>query len=114
MLHARQDYNRRIQDSENLIPDGEPVFLLRGQDVHAVDILERYVTLVKREGADHDKTIVSNCLGHIAAIKKWQEENGSKNPDMCTSDSVYTENGKLAEKPVEEATDAPPTAEATG
>jgi len=32
MLHAREDYNHRIQDSENKIPDDEPVFLIRGQD----------------------------------------------------------------------------------
>lgn len=30
MLHAREDYNR-FQDPEGLIPDDEPVFLLRGQ-----------------------------------------------------------------------------------
>lgn len=32
MIHARKDYNERIQDSANLIPDDEPVFLIRGQD----------------------------------------------------------------------------------
>lgn len=32
MFHCRKDYNRRIQDSENLIPADEPVFLLRGQE----------------------------------------------------------------------------------
>jgi len=31
MIHARTDYDR-IQDPAKLIPDDEPVFLLRGQD----------------------------------------------------------------------------------
>lgn len=31
MKHARKDYNR-IQDPAGLIPDNEPVFLVRGQD----------------------------------------------------------------------------------
>ena len=32
MIHARKDYNERIQDAENKIPADEPVFLIRGQD----------------------------------------------------------------------------------
>jgi len=38
MKHARQDYNR-IQDSEGLIPEDEPVFLLRGQDTVAPGVV---------------------------------------------------------------------------
>jgi len=32
MIHARKDYTERIQDSANLIPADEPVFLIRAQD----------------------------------------------------------------------------------
>lgn len=32
MIHARKDYNERMQDSANLIPADEPVFLIRAQD----------------------------------------------------------------------------------
>jgi hypothetical protein len=32
LKHGRQDYNR-IQDPAGLIPEDEPVFLVRGQDV---------------------------------------------------------------------------------
>jgi hypothetical protein len=45
MRHARDDYNR-IQDPAGLIPDGEPVFLLRGQDVHASSALRFYAVLI--------------------------------------------------------------------
>ena len=41
MRHARPDYNR-FQDPENLIPQDEPVLLLRGQDKLAPKTL-RYV-----------------------------------------------------------------------
>jgi hypothetical protein len=34
MLHARKDY-MRIQDPAGLIPEDEPVFLLRAQDISA-------------------------------------------------------------------------------
>lgn len=32
MIHARKDYDDRIQDAACIIPDQEPVFLIRGQD----------------------------------------------------------------------------------
>lgn len=34
MLHAREDY-QHIQDPKGIIPEDEPVLLLRGQDVFA-------------------------------------------------------------------------------
>jgi len=42
MKHAREDYNR-IQDPDEKIPDNEPVFLLRGQDVLAPNLLREVV-----------------------------------------------------------------------
>ncbi|KKL64489.1 hypothetical protein LCGC14_2164550 [marine sediment metagenome] len=42
MLYARKDYNKQIQDSENIIPDDEPVFLLRAQDINALMALNEY------------------------------------------------------------------------
>lgn len=39
MKHARPDYNR-IQDPAGLIPEDEPVFLLRGQDVLAPSLVK--------------------------------------------------------------------------
>ena len=32
MIHARTDYQTRIQDSDNKIPADEPVFFIRAQD----------------------------------------------------------------------------------
>jgi hypothetical protein len=40
MRHARADYDR-IQDPDGLIPQDEPVFLIRGQD-RAAPAMERW------------------------------------------------------------------------
>lgn len=49
MKHARDDYNR-IQDPAGLIPEDEPVFLLRGQDVLASDAVRYYALRACLEG----------------------------------------------------------------
>lgn len=46
MKHARDDYNR-IQDPANLIPEDEPVFLLRGQDRTAGQIVRLWAAAQK-------------------------------------------------------------------
>ena len=50
MRFTRDDYNRRIVDTEHRIPDDEPVFLLRGQDALAPDTLRFYAKLLKENG----------------------------------------------------------------
>lgn len=45
MKHARADYDR-IQDPAGLIPDDEPVFLLRAQDRFAATLLRMYKMLL--------------------------------------------------------------------
>lgn len=46
MIHARDDYSR-IQDPENKIPEREPVFLLRAQDMTAAAVLRYWIKLNK-------------------------------------------------------------------
>jgi hypothetical protein len=46
MIHARTDYSR-IQDPDGKIPDDEPVFLLRAQDVTAAACLRHWIRLNK-------------------------------------------------------------------
>ena len=88
MLHARNDYNRRIQDSEGKIPDNEPVFMLRAQDIHAPSIVEEYAMNVEAvEG--HDVNIVRNARAHAAQMRVWQATHLSHQPDMENADSVY-------------------------
>lgn len=79
MIHAREDY-MRIQDPENKIPADEPVFLLRGQDVLAPGILMKWATeLIIRGG---DKKMAKMVTDHALKMIEWQEEHGSKLPDL--------------------------------
>lgn len=49
MKHAREDYNRRIIDVDGTIPENEPVFLFRGQDKLAPQVLDFYADLLAEE-----------------------------------------------------------------
>lgn len=49
MKHARQDYNR-IQDPSGQIPDDEPVFLLRGQDICAPVAIQAWADKAEKMG----------------------------------------------------------------
>lgn len=78
MKHAREDYQRRIVDTANLIPADEPVFLLRGQDVHAAATVDFYALLAKTGGAASD--LVSACERHAGAMRAWRFH---KFPDLA-------------------------------
>ncbi len=88
MLHARKDYNRRIQDCDVVIPAQEPVFMLRGQDVHAPLMLDIYAHLVA-QSLEVDLDIVRNTREQAKAMRAWQEEHVCKSPDMKPEDSVF-------------------------
>jgi hypothetical protein len=50
MKHSRPDYDR-IQDPAGLIPEDEPVFILRAQDQVAADTVRVWADLAERHGA---------------------------------------------------------------
>ena len=79
MKHAREDYNR-IQDPANLIPKDEPVFLLRGQDMFASDILRRWATMLANSGGDHK--MWKMVIDHADLMEEWQKTNKVKMPDL--------------------------------
>lgn len=62
MRHTRGDYNRRIQDSAGLIPEDEPVFLLRAQDRVASAAVRHWAKLNKRAGGDSMLTELAEQL----------------------------------------------------
>lgn len=80
MLHARKDYQERIQDSANLIPEDEPVFLIRAQDVTAIAVLLYWIGEAEEHGAADN--IVNAATEHVGRIVEWQREHGMKIPDM--------------------------------
>lgn len=79
MKHARPDYDR-IQDPAGKIPDGEPVFLIRGQDLAAPAALRAYAMLAHENGASLD--LINCVLEHVRRMEKWQREIARKTPDL--------------------------------
>jgi len=79
MKHAREDYNR-IQDSAGLIPADEPVFLLRGQDILAPDLLRLWATRLLSHGGDPQ--MASIVSSHADAMEVWQRDHKKKLPDL--------------------------------
>ena len=81
MRHARSDYDR-IQDPAGLIPDDEPVFLLRGKDGAAPAAVRAWAHAAEAMGAS--RHMVAKALEHAAAMEQYQREHSSDVPDMPT------------------------------
>lgn len=79
MKHAREDYNR-IQDPSGLIPDNEPVFLIRGKDVCGPAALEVWCKEAKKY--DVDEEMIEKVENWAQAMRIWQTEHERKVPDM--------------------------------
>jgi hypothetical protein len=76
--HAREDYNR-IQDPAGVIPNDEPVFLLRGQDMLAPKILDAYACAAFLAGCFD---IAQRVRAQANAMRDWQEAGDRKLPDL--------------------------------
>lgn len=61
MKHGRSDYDARIQDAAKIIPDDEPVFLLRAQDKLACRAVSFYADMLQQFGGDPE---------HVKRIKE--------------------------------------------
>lgn len=79
MKHAREDYDRRIQDAEGLIPQDEPVFLLRAQDAISVLTVRFWAETAAAMGVS--PVIVEQVRQHIRRFEDWRLLNGVKLPD---------------------------------
>lgn len=78
MKFTRDDYNKRIIDTAGKIPDDEPVFLLRAQDVHAPSTLRFYAKLLEEDG----NTDMANELRvHARQMVIWQKSVRVHKPD---------------------------------
>jgi hypothetical protein len=81
MKHARPDYDR-FQDPAGLIPEDEPVFLIRGQDRAAPAAMRAWIDEAAAQGASAD--IIDRVEGHLQAVIDWQDNDPgvSKVPDL--------------------------------
>jgi hypothetical protein len=74
MKHARGDYNRRIQDSENKIPEDEPVFLIRGQDHIGHAAVRAWAHLHRLNGGSD--IVYLSAMRHADLMEGWANKYG--------------------------------------
>jgi len=79
MKHASSDYDR-IQDPENKIPEDEPVFLLRGQDTFAPELLLRWASKLRLHQGDSN--MARMVEDHAQKMIEWQNKVKVKIPDL--------------------------------
>lgn len=70
MLHARPDYQDRIQDADGLIPDDEPVFILRAQDKTASAVVRFWAAL----NVNGDPIAVQMAQDHADKMDRWPKK----------------------------------------
>lgn len=80
MRHPREDYNERVQDAAAKIPAGEPVYLLRGQDVAAPVAVRAWAKEHLRRGGD--PAFAKSALLHALEMERWQIERVCKLADV--------------------------------
>jgi len=83
MRFGREDYDRRIIDTDNKIPQDEPCFFLRGKDVLAPALLLEWAKQLRLSGGDPN--MASNAEEHAQLMIDWQRKHGGKTPDMYES-----------------------------
>ena len=76
MKHLRKDYNERIQDSANLIPEDEPVFLLRGKDIFTPGLMLDWAKQLRLAGGDPE--LARMVEDGAQEMINWQKANPDK------------------------------------
>jgi len=92
MRHARPDYQGRIVDLQQRIPSGEPVFLLRAQDITAPGLVALWADQLASRGGD--PRLVAMAHEQARRMLMWQRAHGSKLPDL-PADVLETKSGTM-------------------
>lgn len=72
MIHARKDYTDRIQDAAGLIPDDEPCFLIRGQDLVGHAAVRAWAHLHRLNGGSD--TVYALVMRHADRMEAWPKK----------------------------------------
>jgi hypothetical protein len=64
-----------------IIPDDEPVFVLRAKDAAAPDTMRAYARIAEASGAD--PALIALASSWADEMERWQIANGSKAPDLA-------------------------------
>lgn len=86
MKHARSDYDP-IQDPRGVIPEDEPVFLLRGQDRFAPIVVKLWALLAEAAGCS--ELLIAAAEEQAEEMVRWQDQHSSKTPDMDPRYAVF-------------------------
>jgi len=78
MIHLRRDYDR-FQDPEGKIPENEPVFIIRGQDFTAPDVIYYWGKVARAWGASPE--LCHRVAEFSDYVARWQQTYGCKVPD---------------------------------
>ena len=71
MRHARPDY-QRFQDPLGLVPEDEPVFLIRGQDISGAEAVYAWANINDRNGGDPSASHLAR--EHAARMAAWPKK----------------------------------------
>jgi len=122
MLHPREDY-QRIQDPAGLIPENEPVFLMRAQDKVAARTVRNWADVNADTGGDPKLSRMAR--EHADKMDAWPVKKFADLPERSTAappaepaaesetdtDPLTTVGDRMAERmtkpPTEPATEAP-------
>jgi len=74
MQTGRPDY--QFQDHTGEIPDHEPVFVVRGQDIAGPGTVEAWANLNEIVGGDPRLTAMARQ--HAEVMREWQRANGCR------------------------------------
>lgn len=80
MQHARRDYTERIQDSAELIPADEPVFLIRGQDEVGAAAVRAWAHLHRANGGSDVAYLMA--MKHADVMEQWAKTQRSHKADV--------------------------------
>lgn len=80
MRFGRSDYDKRIIDKDNRIPEDEPVFLLRANDRLSPRLLLQWAMELRLLGGD--PAMAENAENHAQKMIQWQKDHNCKTPDM--------------------------------
>ena len=78
MKHERKDYDV-IQAPQDMIPEDEPVFLLRAKDVTAPGVVEYWAKVAADFGAKND--IIEAAMRQAQSMRRWQDDHDAQVPD---------------------------------
>jgi hypothetical protein len=80
MKFNRADYQNRIIDLAKLIPDDEPVFLIRASDIVGPSAVRHWAKIAEQSGATAG--MVADALIQANQMDGWQRKHGKKIPDI--------------------------------